>query len=158
MRFTACAALVGAALFLISCAGLGTRPEPPNVVLADIRLVDATLFAQQYRLVLQLQNPNDFDLAIEGMAAELLLNDNLFATGVSNQPVTVPSYGVGVIQVEATGTLFGIFRQFSGLETNQTQTFRYQLRGHLSLRGAGRLPFDQTGEISLVPRELQKSL
>ena len=158
MRLVGCAALVGAALFMTSCATLGTRAEPPNVILADIRLVDATLLAQRYRLDLQLQNPNDFDLVIEGMAAELLLNDHLFATGVSNRTVTVSRYGSGVAQVEATGTLFGIFRQLSGLETSQTQSFRYQLRGHLSLRGAGRLPFDQTGEISLVPRELQQAL
>ena len=143
---------------MTSCAALGTRAEPPNVVLANIRLVDATLLAQHYRLDLQLQNPNDFDLVIDGLAAELLLNDHLFATGVSNRPVTVPHYGSGVAQVEATGTLFGIFRQLSGLETSQTQSFRYQLRGHLSLRGAWRLPFDQTGEISLVPRELQQAL
>jgi len=141
-------------LLLAACAGLGTRPEPPSLALSDLRLVDATLFAQRYLLELQVQNPNPFDLAIDGTACELLLNGQLFASGVSNQPVTVPRYGTGVLRVEATSTLVGLFRQLTELERSQAQSFRYQLRGHVSLKGS-RLPFDQSGEISLAPAQLR---
>jgi len=158
MRYIIRMPLVGALLMLASCAGLLTRPEPPSLVLTDLRLAGATLFSQQYLLDLQVQNPNESALAIEGLACELLLNGQRFATGVSNQAVTVPGYGTGSVQVEATSTLAGIFRQLTELERNQAQSFRYQLRGHVNLRGFGRLPFDQAGEVSLVPRELQKSL
>ena len=133
------------------------RPEPPNLVLTDLRFVGATVFSQQYLLDLQVQNPNETPLAIEGFSCELLLNGQRFATGVSNRAVTVPAYGTGSLQVEATSTLAGIFRQVTELERNQAQSVRYQLRGHVNLRGFGRLPFDYGGEVSLVPRELQKS-
>ncbi|MFU8856886.1 MAG: LEA type 2 family protein [Deferrisomatales bacterium] len=149
-----------AALFLLlaSCAGLTTRPEPPALVLTDLRLEGATLFSQRYLLDFQLQNPNDFALAIEGMACEILLNGQRFATGVTNQAVTVPAYATAAVQVEATSTLFGVFRQLTELERTQAQPFRYQLRGHVNLRGYGRLPFDYEGEVSLLPGELQQRL
>jgi LEA14-like dessication related protein len=158
MKLSSRGALVLLAAALSACAALRTRTEPPNLALVDLRVRDATLLAQSYSLAIQLQNPNDFDLAIDGMACELLFNDNLFASGVSNQAVTIPRYGTNTLQVTATGTLFGIFRQLSELERNQSQTFRYQLRGHVSVRRAGRLPFDQSGELSLVPRDLQRPL
>jgi LEA14-like dessication related protein len=145
-------------LLLAGCAGLRARPEPPSLVLANLRLTGATLFAQTYLLDLQVQNPNDFDLAIDGLACEILLNGQHFASGVSDRAVTVPRYGMGAVQVEATSTLAGIFRQITELERNQAQSFRYQLRGHVRLRGFGRLPFDQSGELSLVPSELQRAL
>ncbi|MEW6486825.1 MAG: LEA type 2 family protein [Thermodesulfobacteriota bacterium] len=141
-------------LLLASCAGLGARPEPPSLVLTDLRLSGATLFAQHYVLDFQLQNPNAFDLALEGMACELLLNGQRFATGVTNRAVTIPAYGTAAMQVEATSTIIGLFRQLTELERNQAQSFRYQLRGHVALRGHGRLPFDYAGEVSLVPAQL----
>lgn len=141
-------------LFLAGCAGLGARPEPPSLVLADLRLAGVTLFAQNYTLDLQVQNPNDFDLDIDGLACEILLNGQRFASGVSNRTVTVPRYGTGLVQVEATSTLAGLFRQLNEFERNQAQNFRYQLRGHVNVRGHGRLPFDYGGEVSLVPAQL----
>lgn len=150
--------LVWAGLLLASCAGLTTRPEPPSLLLSDLRLTGVTLFAQTYLLDLQVQNPNDFDLAIDGLACEIRLNGQRFASGVSNAAATVPRYGTGAVQVEATSTLAGIFRQLSELERNQAQSFRYELRGHVNVRGYGRLPFDQSGELSLVPSELRREL
>lgn len=147
--------LVTAALLAAACAGLVPRAEPPHLTLVDVRLRAATLLAQDYLLTLQLQNPNDFDLAVDGMACELLLNDHRFASGVSSRAVSVPRYGTANLQIEATGTLFGLFRQLSDLEASQAQSLRYQLRGHVSLRGAGRLPFDHRGEVALVPQDLR---
>ncbi len=142
---------------LVGCAGLGTRPVPPRVVLTDLRLGDATLFAQHYVLALEVQNPNSFELALEGMDCELLLNGEPFAAGVSSQPVSISPYGVGSLEVAVTSTLLEVVRQVAGLERSGAERFRWQLRGHVGLRGAGRLPFDSGGEVSLVPRKILKA-
>lgn len=144
--------LLSAAGTLAACAGLLTRPTPPRVVLTDLRLGEATLLAQHYALTLEIQNPNPFELVVEGMDCEVLLNGELFASGVSGRPATIPPYGTGSLEVSVTGTLLGVVRQLTGLERTGTETFRWQLRGHVGLRGAGRLPFDSSGEISLGPR------
>jgi LEA14-like dessication related protein len=148
-RIIVCLAIAG--LFLSGCAGVSTRLDPPRVGIADLRLVDASLLSQTYRIRLNVQNPNSADLPIQGMTYELRFNDQPFASGASGQSVTVPRYGTEVVEVEAIGTLVDIFRQLTGLQGARAQTFRYSLKGRVDLRGGTRLPFDQTGEISLLP-------
>ncbi len=143
--------------FLVGCAGLGTRPAPPRVVLTDLRLGDATLFAQHYVLTLEVQNPNSFELAVEGLDCELLLNGEPFASGVSAQALAIPPYGTGAIEVAVTSTLLGVVRQLAELERSGAERFRWQLRGQVGLRGAGRLPFDSGGEVSLDSRKILKA-
>jgi LEA14-like dessication related protein len=58
--------------------------EAPRVTVSDLELVHATLLAQRYRIVLTMQNPNTFDLPIEGLRYALVLNGKEFATGVSD--------------------------------------------------------------------------
>lgn len=148
-------ALVAAAS-LAGCAGApATRPEPPRLYLLDLRPVEVTLFTQTYRIRLKVQNPNPFALDIDGMAYEIRLNDQPFASGVSDQALDVPRYGTTSLEIDALGTLAGIFRQFTELERSRPQKLRYEVEGHLSLRGGpSRLPFDHKGEISLLPDEL----
>ena len=142
---------------LAGCAGLGTRPVPPRVALTDLRLGDATLFAQHYVLTLEVQNPNSFELALEGMDCELLLNGEPFASGVSSQALTISPYGVGSLEVAVTSTLLDVVRQVAELERSGAERFRWQLRGQVGLRGAGRLPFDSGGEVSLDSRKILKA-
>jgi len=142
---------------LAGCAGLLTRPTPPRVVLADLRLGNATLFAQHYVLALEVQNPNSFELALEGLDCELLLNGEPFAAGVSSQVVTISPYGIGSLEVAVTSTLLDVVRQVAELERSGAERFRWQLRGHVGLRGAGRLPFDSGGAVSLDLRRLRKA-
>jgi LEA14-like dessication related protein len=144
--------LVGLGLILCACAALPTRLDPPRVTVVDLRLVTAGVFSQTYRVRLNVQNPNSADLPIQGIAYELRFNGQPFATGVSGQNVTVPRYGTEVLEVEAIGTLADVLRQVNQLERERLGTFRYSLRGHVELRNGGtRLPFEQNGEISLVP-------
>ena len=147
----------GLGLFLCACAALSTRLDPPRVTVADLRLVSAGVFSQTYRVRLNVQNPNSADLPIQGIAYELRFNDQPFASGVSGQNVTVPRYGTEVLELEAIGTLADILRQLSQLERERPQTFRYGVKGHVDLRNGGtRLPFEQSGEISLVPERLTR--
>lgn len=137
-------------VFLASCAGLVGRTEPPRVTLADIRLTELKLLEQRYQLTLRVQNPNDFELPIEGLDYELLVNEQEFGSGVSNRPVTVPAYGTELLQVDAYSTLAGLLRQFRELDSGKSPSLRYRLKGHVRLSRNGlSLPFDHSGEISL---------
>ncbi|GAB4257988.1 MAG: LEA type 2 family protein [Deferrisomatales bacterium] len=147
--------LAGLLTLAAGCAAL--RPggtEPPRLTLSDLRVTGATLFSQTYRLRLAVQNPNPFPLEVDGMAYELRVNDQPFASGVSDLRVSLPRYGSRTVEVDALGTVTGLLRQLSALEKARAQQgFRYRLTGHLSLAGtARRLPFDYQGEISLGPQ------
>lgn len=151
-----CGAAAAALLSLGGCAGLAGRGEPPQLTLIDLGLREVTLFAQRYALRLEVRNPNPFDVQIQGLACELVLNDQPFLAGVSGAEVTVPRYGRGTVEVDATGTLAGILRQAAQWEKGAPPAFRYRLTGHLNLVPGGRVPFDQGGEVTLPVELLRK--
>ena len=137
-------------VFLTGCAWVPGRVEPPSVHIADIRLLNASLFEQQYALSLRVQNPNDFDLPIDGLSYTVELNDQLFATGASSHAVTVPRFGSALIEVEGISTLTDLLRQYRQLSKGELAGLRYRLKGRLSLRGGpSAIPFDYRGEIGL---------
>jgi LEA14-like dessication related protein len=140
--------VLGLLLGLAGCATLSGL-EPPSVHVANINLSNVTLFEQQYKLGLRLQNPNDVDLAIEGLSFEIELNDQAFAQGVSRQGVTVPRYGTAMIEVEGFSTLGDLLRQYKQLAKGDLKGLRYRMKGKLSLGGGVTLPFDRKGEIGL---------
>ena len=96
-------------------------------------------------------------LAVEGLDCELLLNGEPFASGVSSQALAISPYGVGALEVAVTSTLLDVVRQVAELERSRAERFRWQLRGQVGLRGAGRLPFDSGGEVSLDSRKILKA-
>ncbi len=142
------------AVLLSACAGLYPRPDPPNVTLAGLRVVEMGLFEQRYRLRLRIQNPNAFALPIRGMDYELTLNDREFARGVSRQYVTVPAFGEEVLEVDVISNLGELIEQLQDLGAGRVYTLSYGLSGGISLANrAIKIPFDYQGEIALTPPE-----
>jgi LEA14-like dessication related protein len=138
------------AFFLAGCALIPGRVETPSVHIANISLLDATLFEQHYTLSLRVQNPNDFDLPIEALSYEIELNDKPFAKGISSRPVSVPRYGSALIEVEGISTISDLLRQYKALAKGELKGLRYRLKGKLTLQGSlTRVPFDYKGEIGL---------
>ncbi len=149
MHRPALIALLAGLALAAGCAAL--QPvQAPSVHLADMRLLDATLFEQRYRLKLRVQNPNDFDLPIEALSYEMELNGAPFAKGTSTQGVTVPRYGSALLEVEGFSTLTDVLRQLFALRPGEGPGVRYRLSGRLSLTGnPQRIPFEYQAEIGL---------
>ncbi len=151
--------MLGLALALLSgCAGLLARPVPPQVNIAAISLTDANLFEQRYHIKLRLQNPNDFDLPINGVQFQVQINGRPFASGMSSAPVSVPRLGTAVLEIDAISTLAEVARQLNDIVMGQTQGVRYTLTGKVHLaRPAVELPFRQEGDMKLPSLEGKRS-
>ncbi len=148
---------VAALLLLSACATLSGQVDPPQMSVAGLQIVDATVFEQRYRIQLRIQNPNDFALPIVGMSYDLELNGQPFLRGVSNHAVTIPAYGQGVVEVDAVSTLFSFVRQIEELQRGQLESLTYSLQGKISLQNRLlKLPFDFAGELSLTGNESGK--
>jgi LEA14-like dessication related protein len=130
-----------------ACTLLPPGIEAPRVAVGSVQLAHATLLQQTYRVVLALQNPNNFDLSIEGLRYALVVNGQEFASGVSNRRLTVPRLGVAEIEVEAISDLPAIYRQIKGLAKG-VDRLSYRLRGDVFLTDGRRVPFDKRGEIA----------
>ncbi|MGE0372728.1 MAG: LEA type 2 family protein [Gammaproteobacteria bacterium] len=145
------AVLAVAALVLGGCASLSQRLEPPRVSLAGLELEEIGLFEQRYRLRLRIQNPNDVELPIAGMAFSLYLNEEEFASGLSDRQTTVPPFGEAVIEASVTSSLTGVIGQLRRLSRTEAQTFSYRLSGHARLlHRAVKYPFEYRGEVDLT--------
>jgi LEA14-like dessication related protein len=86
-------------LVLSACAGWGMR-ESLNVTIADFTPVDVGVLEQRYDIKIRLQNPNDKEIAFDGVVFDLEINEKSFATGVSDQKGVVPRFGETLIEVK----------------------------------------------------------
>ena len=137
---------------LAGCALLQAPLTEPNVSLADLRLLDASLFEQRYAIKIRVQNPNAVDLPVAGTSLQLEINDALLGRGVSNQAVTVPAYGEAVMQINVVSNLTRVLDQIRAFESGAATRLRYRLFGDIRIANRfGTLPFDYRGEIGLPP-------
>jgi LEA14-like dessication related protein len=119
---------MGAALFLLlaGCAVFGPPTEAPSITVSELRMSGATLF--------RIQNPNAFDLPVEGVSYDLEVNGQPFAKGVGKADVVVPAYGQEVVETEAIATLMGFVRQLRSQGRSGQPKLSYRLTGKLKLR------------------------
>lgn len=145
--FTRVGSLFGLLFLLSGCAGLPRGMEAPAVTIADFGVGgNSSFFEQQFNLKLRVQNPNNEDLKIDGIAFTLDVNDAPFASGVGNQGVTVARFGSAFVPVEAYSSLGGMLKQIGGYLQGEKRALRYRIKGSLSLGGGLRIPFDRSGE------------
>lgn len=129
-------------LLLSGCASWFIKGEPPDVLVTDITLLDATAFEQRLQIDLRIRNPNDFDLAVTGIDFTLSVNGKRLARGLGNKELTIPRLSDAVISVHTSTSTFDIIRQV--LSVSQKQDMSYEIAGVLHSKD-GRLPFDNSG-------------
>jgi len=138
------------AALLAGCAGMEQRKEWVKVNITDLQLLDSTLMEQRYRVRLRLQNRHDAALRVAGLSFDLQLNGKDFASGVSNQRLTLPAFTEASIDIRLSSGLFGLIRQLQAMQELQHKPFRYRISGRLSLADSRiGVPFEQLGEIDL---------
>jgi LEA14-like dessication related protein len=144
MRAVILACLLG----LSACAGWGVR-EPLNVTIADITPLEMSVLEQRYAVKVRLLNPNDAEIAFDGVVFDLEINDKPFAKGVSSQGGVLPRFGEAVIEMQVVSGLQNILRQIAELQKGDRAGFTYRIKGRLhSTGGLGSIPFDTKGEFA----------
>ena len=146
-------------LLLAGCAGIGKPLEPPRVSLAHVRVEDFTGFETVFQIQLRVINTNDVDLRVKGLEAELEINGQPFAAGVSNTPVTIPSFGTELVTVTVYSSVIKMFQSVYGLQ--ESEELKYRLNGKLRVAGdktlATTLPFESEGVVTLNgPKKSEK--
>ena len=140
---------------LDGCAALSMQ-EPLSVTIADLKPIEVNVLEQRYALKVRLLNPNDIEIAFDGVVFDLEVNDVAFAKGVSNQQSVIPRFGEAVIDVQAVSGLQNILMQINELLKGERTTLTYRIKGRLHTGGFGYTRFDSSGEITL-PAGTRKS-
>jgi len=146
-----------AVLMIMGCAGVGQQLDPPRISLANIRVEEVTGLETAFQIQLRVFNANDIDLNVRGIKAELEVNGQPFATGVSNTPVEIPSYGTELVTVTVYSSVIKMFKSVYGLKASEE--LNYRLTGKIRASGdnmiSTSLPFESEGQVSLKPPEDQ---
>lgn len=133
-----------------ACSTMPKDFETPKFGIADIAPKDVAVFEQRFDVQLRIQNPNNFDLGINGIRFQIDLNEKEFGNGMSGQAVTIPRFGSEVITAEVITGLGGFLRQMQGMSASATK-LRYRLKGKAFAQAPSSftIPFDENGEIDL---------
>jgi LEA14-like dessication related protein len=144
-------------LALAGCAGVGQQLDPPRVSLANIKVLEVTGLETAFEIQLRVFNANAVDLNVKGINADLDINGQSFATGVSNTPVGIPSYGTELVTVTVYSSVIKMFRSVYGLK--DSEELKYRLTGKLRVSAANMLPttlpFESEGQVTLNPSKDQ---
>jgi LEA14-like dessication related protein len=143
-----------ASLAIIGCAGVGNRLDPPRVSLANIRIEEVTGLETAFEIQMRVFNANDVVLKVKGIKTDLDINGQPFATGVSNMPVEIPSYGSKLVTVTVYSSVINMFKSVYGLK--ESEALKYRLNGKIRVSADNNmmpatLPFESKGQVTLKP-------
>lgn len=137
-------ALIGVSL--VACTGLRDL-ETPDVFVTAIRPLDATLLEQRFEVDLRIYNPNNRDLAIDGVDFELVVNDSRLARGSGATELMLPRLGEAETTVRVSTTFFDVARQIMNAGQSGVISYRLSGRVHLGTGLGGSLPFERSGTL-----------
>ncbi len=141
---------IALSLLILGCASVDDV-VPPKVNLVNIVPIGAGPFEQRFRVDLRVSNPNDFDIPLSGLSFDIDVNDDYFATGLSNQEVMIPRLDSAVVSAEATASSIDLVRHI--LKVVQTGAVEYRIKGSALIYGLGTrtVPFERDGKLNLIP-------
>jgi LEA14-like dessication related protein len=131
---------------LVACTGLRDL-ETPDVFVTAIRPLDATLLEQRFEVDLRIYNPNNRDLAIDGVDFELVVNDSRLARGSGATELMLPRLGEAETTVRVSTTFFDVARQIMNAGQSGVISYRLSGRVHLGTGLGASLPFEKSGTL-----------
>jgi len=143
-------ALAVLVLFAGACTSLSSL-EPPEVRVTGIRSVAGSegSLEQRFEVELNVLNPNNKEIVVDGVDFTLDLNSRRLARGVSSQGFTLPALGEAQTKIVVATSITDVLRHLYELGREQPDRLDYRVRGKLHL-GSGfvrTIPFDRSGTI-----------
>lgn len=140
-----------ALLGLASCSLLRPHFERPEISVAGVELRGGNLLRQDFVVKLHVENPNNRDLPVQGVHADLRIEGDPVASGASEQAFVVPSRGAADVDVTVTANLLLAAAKLGGKLNSGAGTIDYDIQGaaRIDLPFMGDLAFHQGGSFSL---------
>jgi hypothetical protein len=142
---------------LSGCASLWKKkPAAPAVSLADMELQGIKGLETIFRLQLRVVNSDTEPLELRGLTCALKVNGKSFATGVSDEHVTVPASGTATAPVlmyagmfDLVGPVIELLQSKAPTAGQAAKPLAYELTGNLRLgeTGEDRIPFSLKGSL-----------
>jgi LEA14-like dessication related protein len=137
-----------AALTSSGCAPKFTRP---NVTVVGVEMRGGNLLQQKFAVKLNIQNPNDRALPVQGLHVELNVSGEQIASGVSDHAIVVPAFGESEFDMTITANIALALLKLQDKANQHADSIDYVLTGtaNLDLPFLHDLPFHQSGSFLL---------
>lgn len=135
-------------LLMLCAVGCAPKFERPILTVSSVELQSGNLFHQSFLVKFQVQNPNDRQLPVQGLHADLDVGGQRIASGASNRAFVVPPMGQSEFDMTITANVAAALLQ---LANQHADTIDYELSGsaNLDLPFLREVPFHQAGSFSL---------
>lgn len=135
---------------LSACSVFAPR-DPVMVTVIGIGPLPGEDLELRMEVKLRAQNPNQEALDFKGLALDLSINGQPFASGVSSQHGHIEGYGEQVFTVPMSVSALAILRQAYGISrTASLEGMPYRLRGKLATGPLGAVRFEEEGRLNMA--------
>ena len=154
MRKLALGGSVAAVMLLatVACSSLGRSVfKEPVVTLRDVRLNGVGLTGGSMDVVLNVYNPNGYNLSATQMTYKLMVDSVQFADGLVQQRFDVAENDSNTVRIPVSFTYAGIGE--AGRQLLNTGSINYRVAGGLTVAtplGNFTVPYDRTGRFSAL--------
>jgi len=144
--------LVVLAALLASCSTLGDL-QAPRIQVVGVQMLSTDMFAQRFKVRVQVQNPNDVELPIEGIDYTIVMMGDSFAEGVSNDHFLLPRLGEAEFDMLVTTNFVSSFgRLLSRVGGGKLENIDYEISGKLFVHKGmlRKIPFSYRGTVDFT--------
>lgn len=131
----------------------GPKLQTPQLSLLGIQIMAADMFAQQFKVHVKVENPNDLEVAVKGIEYEIFLMGDNFAEGTTDQSFVLPAKGEAEFDMTVkTNFVSSLGRLVSRMGGGKLQDVQYTITGKLLLeKGVMRtIPFSRSGTVDFT--------
>ncbi|MBV6822998.1 LEA type 2 family protein [Pseudomonas sp. PD9R] len=144
------AVLLSLLLFGLSACSSFPNSDPLSVNVVGVEPLQGQGMEVRFAVKIRVQNPNGMNVNYNGVALDLDINGQPFASGVSDQTGSIGRFSDTVLSVPVSVSAFSVLRQTLGLvETPSLNNLPYVLRGKLGGGLFGTKRFVDSGKLSL---------
>lgn len=140
-------AAVFAAVAVASCALVTPRPLPPAIELERARVTHFLPGDTRIRFVLNVRNPNAYDLFVDALEATVVIEGEKFATGTLASPATLVAAGDTRVEIEVRTDLNAMAIALD--RASRAKRARYEVTGSAVVQGGLTLRFARAGELPM---------
>ena len=145
-------------LAVAACASLAPKLETPRLSLLGIQIMSGDMFAQRFRVRVKVENPNDIEVAVDGIEYKILLMGDSFADGTTDHSFVLPARGEAEFDMMVnTNFVSSLGRLVSRMGGGKLENVEYEIAGKLHLqKGMVRtIPFNHRGTVNFT-KQLEK--
>ena len=142
------------AMLLAGCA-TGENWQTPHLSIVGATITSADVFNAQFRVRLQVDNPNARSLPIKKLTYEVYLEGDRFAEGASEAPFVVPANGSQEFDIGLqTDFLSSIGRLMARLNGTNRNRIEYVIKGTVAVDVpfGPKIKFSEGGSVNLSQR------